>query len=309
MRPTTMGMNLRSRFLAFGIVAPIALFLLLNASLRIVFGLALSLLVRRRRAWRSRYPSWSNPDWRVGEFGIEEQSGSRHWMPIVSVDATDMGAVCSGYRIRSGHVRRIRSAPCDKRYCPCERLPATILTSVSGAMILICCLYVILQVGHSKTDTTIHLQLLATCFCTWYIGCNIGYAALLNKQQWALDVLIYVIVVIGVGETGALFGGAVFGRHRVSWISPGKTLEGYVAAVLTGVLASLAFDSLHGFFFPGTAGLVISFVAVIDRCAVASKFPLVGSRSIALPCVISIAGSLGALYSFRCSSDPNPLHR
>ncbi|CEO95623.1 unnamed protein product (mitochondrion) [Plasmodiophora brassicae] len=234
-----MGMNLRSRFLAFGIVAPIALFLLLNASLRIVFGLALSLLASLELK--------SNLDRGIGC----QSSVLMRLIWALFAPGIVFAAVMYG---ESG-----------------------LLHATNGAMILICCLYVILQVGHSKTDTTIHLQLLATCFCTWYIGCNIGYAALLNKQQWALDVLIYVIVVIGVGETGALFGGAVFGRHRVSWISPGKTLEGYVAAVLTGVLASLAFDALHGFFFP------------------ASKFPLVGSRSIALPCVISIAGSLGDL--------------
>lgn len=52
---------------------------------------------------------------------------------------------------------------------------------------------------------------------------------------------IYVLVLVGVADTGAYFSGRAFGRHRLApLVSPGKTWEGVAGGLLLAGLAAIA---------------------------------------------------------------------
>lgn len=62
--------------------------------------------------------------------------------------------------------------------------------------------------------------------------------------------LIFVILVVGLSDAAALFTGKAIGRHKITpSISPNKTLEGYLAALIFPVLAATA---VGGYFVSGS---------------------------------------------------------
>lgn len=80
----------------------------------------------------------------------------------------------------------------------------------------------------------------AGVFCLAYIVVLGSFAVLLlsmpNGQWWLLAFLIVVVVV----DTGALVSGVTFGRHKLApRISPGKTWEGFLGALILAVLAGV----------------------------------------------------------------------
>lgn len=52
--------------------------------------------------------------------------------------------------------------------------------------------------------------------------------------------LVYVLMTVKAGDIGAYFTGMAIGRHKLApWLSPGKTIEGAVGAVLGSVLIAM----------------------------------------------------------------------
>jgi phosphatidate cytidylyltransferase len=64
---------------------------------------------------------------------------------------------------------------------------------------------------------------------------------LLNELEKNFLFVIYLFVLIWICDTFAYFGGKLFGKHKLTSISPNKTVEGAVAGMLFTVAASLAF--------------------------------------------------------------------
>jgi phosphatidate cytidylyltransferase len=64
---------------------------------------------------------------------------------------------------------------------------------------------------------------------------------LLNELEKNYLVVIYLFVLIWSCDTFAYFGGKLFGRHKLTSISPNKTIEGAVSGMLFTVAASFAF--------------------------------------------------------------------
>lgn len=60
-----------------------------------------------------------------------------------------------------------------------------------------------------------------------------------------LNLLIYIFVMIWICDTSAYFGGKYFGRHKLSSISPNKTLEGSAAGFIFTVLTSSAVHFMY----------------------------------------------------------------
>ncbi|MBI2956121.1 MAG: phosphatidate cytidylyltransferase [Acidobacteria bacterium] len=88
------------------------------------------------------------------------------------------------------------------------------------------------------------------------------------QGQWAL---LYLLLLIWVGDTAAYFAGRGFGRHKLApGISPGKTVEGTVASLLLTVAAGFY---LFRAWFP-------------DMAAV---------HGVLLPLVVNVAGQVGDL--------------
>ncbi|MES2122820.1 MAG: phosphatidate cytidylyltransferase [Chlamydiota bacterium] len=61
--------------------------------------------------------------------------------------------------------------------------------------------------------------------------------------------LVYLIVVTKITDVGAYFVGRLWGRHKLSSLSPKKTVEGAVAGFLCAVGMSVAFHYLSNLFF------------------------------------------------------------
>jgi phosphatidate cytidylyltransferase len=65
--------------------------------------------------------------------------------------------------------------------------------------------------------------------------------ATVDRVAWTLF-FFYPVVLTWVADTAAYFGGKTFGRHRMSpQISPNKTVEGAVAALVSGPIAAVAY--------------------------------------------------------------------
>lgn len=59
-------------------------------------------------------------------------------------------------------------------------------------------------------------------------------------HAWGMAALLTMIAVVKLSDTGAYFVGRALGRHKMSpRLSPGKTVEGAVGALLAGILAAL----------------------------------------------------------------------
>ena len=72
----------------------------------------------------------------------------------------------------------------------------------------------------------------------YWVGFAFGHAELLRQLPHGNGVFLDVLVGTFVGDTGAYFGGRLFGRRRLAPnVSPNKTVEGLVCGMLLAVLA------------------------------------------------------------------------
>lgn len=77
------------------------------------------------------------------------------------------------------------------------------------------------------------------------------YALYSNTGGFGVSCLIWLVVVVAITDTGAFFGGRIFGRTPFSSTSPNKTLEGVGIGVALGVIAgSIAGIGPSGGFIP-----------------------------------------------------------
>lgn len=91
-------------------------------------------------------------------------------------------------------------------------------------------------------------------------GLSIINGTLLLVPMWLAISLVYqenganyimlLMLLIWAADTGAYFIGKSFGKHKLmSKVSPGKTIEGALGALLMGILAMLVFILLNGLLF------------------------------------------------------------
>lgn len=90
-------------------------------------------------------------------------------------------------------------------------------------------------------------RLMGTMVTVAYLGPLLAYLGRLQISPEVADVpgrhlLIFALLVTYLGDSFAYYGGSSFGRHKLApRISPGKTWEGALFAVLGGTVAALAF--------------------------------------------------------------------
>ena len=77
-------------------------------------------------------------------------------------------------------------------------------------------------------------------FVCVYVGVPLAHAILLRRLDMGVAWVLFVLVVISLGDVGAYFAGKYYGSHHFSkQVSPGKTVEGLAGGLvgnLTGML-------------------------------------------------------------------------
>ena len=96
-----------------------------------------------------------------------------------------------------------------------------------------------------------------TVFALYWIGFALAHAVLLRRLPHGQGVVIDVLVGTFLGDTGAYFGGRMFGtRPLAPRISPNKTVEGLLIGMLVAVIA-VWLASRYQDWFGGTHALLL----------------------------------------------------
>jgi phosphatidate cytidylyltransferase len=91
-------------------------------------------------------------------------------------------------------------------------------------------------------------------FCLIYVGMMCAFAIQI-RLFWGVGALAAWIIAVKMGDIGAYTVGRLFGRNKMSpTISPGKTVEGALGAMLFALLGS--WISFHAIRFPWTGGWI-----------------------------------------------------
>lgn len=107
-----------------------------------------------------------------------------------------------------------------------------------------------------------------TLLAVLYIGKLLTYFVFVRQISGnGIWLTYYVIVIIALTDTFAMLVGSVFGRHRLTKISPNKTIEGSIGALVLATafaVAATAFTPLHLLWWQGALlGLVTSIAAQV----------------------------------------------
>ena len=82
------------------------------------------------------------------------------------------------------------------------------------------------------------LAMATTLFGVYWVGFALAHAVLLRELPHGNAIVIDVLVGTFIGDTGAYFGGRMFGRRPLApRISPNKTVEGLVVGMLSAIAA------------------------------------------------------------------------
>lgn len=99
--------------------------------------------------------------------------------------------------------------------------------------------------------------MMVSLFGLWWIGFGFAHAVLLRGLPHGLGVVIDVLVGTFVGDSGAYFGGRLFGKRPLApSISPKKTVEGLAIGMVFAVV-SVWLASLYEPWMPATDALVL----------------------------------------------------
>jgi phosphatidate cytidylyltransferase len=100
-------------------------------------------------------------------------------------------------------------------------------------------------------------SLAVTLFGVWWIGLALAHAVLLRELPHGGAIIVDVLVGTFIGDTGAYFGGRMYGRRPLApRISPNKTVEGLLIGMVFAVAATW-FAGLYQDWLSGTDALLI----------------------------------------------------
>jgi phosphatidate cytidylyltransferase len=108
------------------------------------------------------------------------------------------------------------------------------------------------------------LAIAATLLGVMWIGFAVAHAVLLRNAPHGDGIVIDVLVGTFLGDTGAYFGGRLFGRRPLApEISPNKTLEGLICGMITAILAVFCAGLYQTWLGHGTAFVLGLTIAVM----------------------------------------------
>jgi len=109
--------------------------------------------------------------------------------------------------------------------------------------LLLCLSVLFMATSQDLSSTTLNLGV--TFFGIVYIGFLLSYVSLIRNMPGGKAWALFLIATVWAGDISAYFGGSRFGRHKLyPKISPKKTVEGLIGAVLGSIVVALAFSQL-----------------------------------------------------------------
>lgn len=93
----------------------------------------------------------------------------------------------------------------------------------------------------------------------FYICLPLAFLAIIARLPQGQMWVFFILAVIFAGDTGSFYFGKLFGKHKLTQISPGKTWEGTAG----GLIANLACAGFFGyFFFPSLSVITIMVLGI-----------------------------------------------
>ncbi|MDI7260264.1 MAG: phosphatidate cytidylyltransferase [Thermodesulfobacteriota bacterium] len=103
----------------------------------------------------------------------------------------------------------------------------------------------VLFMATSRNLSSVIPNLGVTFFGIFYVGFLLSHIILIRNQTDGRIWVLFLIITIWAGDIFALFSGTLLGRHKLyPKISPNKTYEGLVGAILGSVIIGLAYALL-----------------------------------------------------------------
>lgn len=121
-------------------------------------------------------------------------------------------------------------------------------------------LYAVIEVVRYEKPGQIIERLAAQSFCALYVGGLMGALSTLRMgpgNDWGTVALVHTIAVVKLADTGAYGFGKTLGRTKLTpKLSPGKTVEGAIGALVIGSLSGWLVAELLSWIVFGEVGLV-----------------------------------------------------
>ncbi len=96
----------------------------------------------------------------------------------------------------------------------------------------------------------------------------IGLIKMMDMSGWMLTVLLTITFLT---DTGGLFFGKIFGRHRISFLSsPNKTLEGYLGSLIFGIISAVFLFIMQRIFAFSTSFSVLEMTLITFAIIISS---------------------------------------
>ena len=106
----------------------------------------------------------------------------------------------------------------------------------------------------------------------------IGLIKMMDLSGWMLSILV---IIAWITDAGGLFIGKYFGKNKIKLISsPNKTIEGYLGAVLFGIIASVIIFFIQKIFVLSTRFTIIEMAALSLATILASLIGDLGESTI-----------------------------
>jgi len=99
------------------------------------------------------------------------------------------------------------------------------------------------------------------------VSYNLSYLILLRNMDGGFKIVLWLFVSVWIGDTSAYIFGKCFGRHKLSEVSPKKTIEGFIGGFIATILFFYmisfysSFISVHKFLLCGVIVSVSSQVS------------------------------------------------
>ncbi len=121
-------------------------------------------------------------------------------------------------------------------------------------LILSTLIYELIKKEHSIIEVSL------TFLGFFYIPLLLGYLIILRNLPLGEQITYFIIIITWVSDSAAFFIGKFFGKHKLaSSISPNKTIEGSIAAIVASAIISLIFGGIYyeRYFLPTILGITL----------------------------------------------------